>query len=203
MADLPHPATLEDGRSMISNLNLNIERTRSLARSPHPYHRRGASLHSMQLETGEEQQPSHQNKGQSTSNSSCESGTEADDERGRFLRSLPAPPWRPHKGLRNAPFEDPTPQPSPLGSPPAEELNDGEHPLQADGRGRIFPVDGVSDVHIIREKYTKRKFSEVTRRITETLLFFTVGLVVSYDPLSKGSLLASGSGEADSNLRLR
>src|ERR1700733_6100890 len=73
---------------------------RSLSRSPQPYPRRSASL------VGSEQNPSLiglRGDGPSTSipPSSCDSGTEADDERGKgFLKELPAPPLRGRKGLR-------------------------------------------------------------------------------------------------------
>ena len=178
-----------------STLHPNAAQEPRLSRSPHPYHRRGTSLIESQVEKVNHPQPKDQSTGPSTFNSSSESGTEADDERGRFLKSLPAPPLRPHKGLRDAPFEDPTSQPSPLDTPSAVEDNDKQLSLHAAGKMGTWSVVRGSEIHTIREKYTKRKRSEVVRRITETALFFTVGLIVSYHHLSKGRLLASIPGK--------
>src|SRR2546423_12714977 len=86
---------------------------RSLSRSPHPYHRRSASLiaaeaNARSIRTGDGPLTS-------TSPSSGDSGTEADDERGKgFLKGLPAPPLRARKGLRGATPVDRTPAISPL-----------------------------------------------------------------------------------------
>lgn len=181
---------------MTSGLRPNRGYVWRVSRSPHPYHRRG------KVGTDEEQQRSDQNKGQSISHSSAESGTEADDERGRFLKGLPAPPLRPHKGLRNPALEDPIQLPSHFGSLPDEENNEKQLYLQVDEKVNICHEGGVPESHTIGEKYRKRKFSEATRRLTETVLFIAVGLVVCYGHLSGGSLLAFGPGEAGSHLGL-
>ena len=200
MAGLISSASPENRRSVSSNLSPNRDQVWRVSRSPHPYHRRGTSLLCINVGTDDDQQPSDQNTGQSISHSSGESGTEADDERGRFLKGLPPPPLRSHKGLRNALYEGPTPRPSPFGSLPDEESNGKQLSLQLGGIASICHGDGVSESHTIREKYGKSKYPEVTRRLTETVLFITVGLVVSYDHLSDGSLLAFGPGEAGSSL---
>jgi hypothetical protein len=169
---------------------------RRLSRSPHPYHRRGTSLLTGHVEGDKHEQPSNDRNGQTSSTSSNESGTDADDERGRFLKRLPAPPLRPHKGLRHTPFESPTPQPSPLDTPPAVENGDGQLTSQASHTKDQSIVDRGYELQTIREKYTKRKRSEVVRRITEIVLFFAIGIIVSHSHLSKDGVLASSTGEA-------
>jgi hypothetical protein len=167
-----------------------------LSRSPHPYHRRGTCLLSGHLEEDKHEQSSNNHNGHTSSNSSNESGTDADDERGRFLKRLPAPPLRPHKGLRDTPFENPTPQPSPLDTPPAVGNDDRRLTFQAVHTKDRSIVDRGYELQTIRERYIKRKRSEVVRRITEILLFFTIGIIVSYDHLTEDGLLASSTGEA-------
>ncbi len=128
--------------------------------------------------------------------SSSESGTEADDERGRYLKGLPAPLLRPHKGLRDTPFEDSTAQPSPLASPPPIESNDRQLVPQVRAKHDTWAINKETAEQTVREKYTRRKRSEVIRRTTETVLFFVVGLVASLGHLSEDALLAYGSGES-------
>jgi hypothetical protein len=195
MANLLHPKAQIDRNSTQSTLHINARQNRSLSRSPHPYHRRGTSLLTAQAPGGRHGEPNGHATRSQACNSSSESGTEADDERGRFLIGLPAPPMRLHKGLRDVPFEDTTPHPSPLDTPPALEINNKQLETQIRGKGDTLIVNGGSELQTIREKYTKRKRSEVVRRSTEAALFFAIGLVVSYEHLSEGRLLAWNSGE--------
>lgn len=196
MADLLHSVTQKDRSSAQSFLTPDVDQERKLSRSPHPYHRRATSLLDEYTEGDTHQQSNGEPDAHTTSTPSSESGTEADDERGRFLKCLPAPRLRHHKGLRDVPFEDSTSQPSPLDTPPAVEKGLRQLGWQAGAKDGTSIVDGASEIQVIREKYTKRKRSEVVRRCTETALFFAVALLVSYDHLSEDALLARSSGKA-------
>lgn len=193
MAGLLRPATEKKKKHglKVSTLQSFVGEERQLSRSPHPYLRRGTSLLEARVEGHKYEQPLKRYNGHPVSTSSSESGTEADDERGRLLRGLPAPPLRARKGLRDIPFEDPTPQPSPLHTPPALEIEDKQLSLQARGKEGLSTLNGESE----REKYIKRKRSEVVRRVTETVLFLTIGLLVGYRHSSQSGSLACSSGK--------
>jgi hypothetical protein len=198
MADLLSSAVNQNRR--LAPSNQDTTRQRNLSRSPHPYHRLGTSLVATQSERlgrgqgdrDDPKQPRSQHRDQHTSSS--ESGTEADDERGRFLKGLPAPLPRPHKGLRGAPFEDSTAQPSPLDTPPAVDNSEKQHLSQLWGNDNAWNLCVGPERQTIREKYTRRKRTEVVRRITETLLFFAIGLLVSYEGSSVDWVRASEPG---------
>ncbi len=195
MAQLQHLTVCEDDSATKSSSHHVAGQERKFSRSPHPYHRRGMSLLNQQDEDEEPRQPSNKGNELLCGISSSESGTEADDERGRFLKGLPAPLLRSHKGLRDTPFEDSTAQPSPSASPPPIESNDLQLVPQVRAKHDTWVVNEGTAEQTIREKYTKRKRSEVVRRITETVLFFVVGLIASFGHLSEDALLAYGSGE--------
>ncbi len=196
MAHLQHSTVCEDGSSTKLNSHHVAGQERELLRSPHPYHRRGMSLLNTRDEDEEPRQPSDRGNELLRGISSSESGTEADDERGGFLKGLPAPLLRSHKGLRDTPFEDSTAQPSPSASPPPIERNDRQLVSQVRATHNTWVVNEGTAEQTIREKYTKRKRSEVIRRATETVLFFVVGLVASFSHLSEDALLTYSSGES-------
>ncbi|KAF7514039.1 hypothetical protein GJ744_004364 [Endocarpon pusillum] len=189
MADLH---ACEDGSFTKSTPHHVAGQERNCSRSPHPYHRRGTSL---LVQNGDIGHPPRSDRSSELLSgiSSSESGTEADDERGRFLKGLPAPVLMSHKGLRDTPFEDSTAQPTPSATPPAVENNARKLVSQVRSKHYTWVVDEGTTEKIIREKYTKRRRSEVVRRTTETVLFFAVGLVASYGHLSEDALLACGS----------
>jgi hypothetical protein len=161
---------------------------RPLSRSPHPYHRRGTSLLSDPNEDASQAQLRNQSDNQLGSISSSESGTEADDERELFLKALPAPRLKVHKGLRDKPLNDATPQPTPLGSPAWTEYNVGP---SSDSCGKTDPlsVGSGSKYQNVRGKYRKRRNLELARRSTEIVLFFTTCFTVISGPVSEGSLI--------------
>ena len=196
MAGHLQPVAAEDGKS-VQNMTFDTDQERRVSRSPHPYHRRGTGLLDTELEPDRQGADNDEGEGYSTARSSSGSGTEADDERGRLLRSLPAPPLKNHKGLRSAPFEDTTPQPSPVGTPPAIEHTEKELSSRTIGSDNRWRGQEGFDIQSIREKYTKRKRSEIVRRTTEILLFISVGLVASREYFLEGRLLCFSSGEAD------
>lgn len=198
MADLLHSATQRDTNPADSTLHPNASERRNSSRSPHPYHRRGASLLKAEIEGDGQGQGQDQFDRPSTTNQSSDSGTEADDERGRFLKGLPAPPLRPHKGLRGASFEDPTPHATPLDTPSPVENDEKQFSAKIGGKNDSWVIAGVTELHALRAKYIKRRRLELVRRIIETILFFSIGLLVTFDHLSEGTLLPYIPGETSS-----
>lgn len=174
---------------------LQPPKRRTLSRSPHPYHRQRTEvphatlrpraafpispspLRSRRNTDDELSGEGHDNYFKdirSARSTDSDSGTEADDE--HFLKGLPAPKWRPHKGLRG---EDGTfsGSPSPLVSPAV--LNEE--------RGRVsdyLKKDATStsraneDVHRATEKFRRKRRTELGRRFTEVALLTVVGAIV-------------------------
>ncbi|KAH7077340.1 hypothetical protein FB567DRAFT_478134 [Paraphoma chrysanthemicola] len=117
---------------------------------------------------------------QSQTHSPSESGTEADDEGYSFVKALPPPPLRPHKGLRDA-----------TGS--GQEGSPLLTPTQIDDEGRKFSDDYFTDkkrktrkgeptitedeARAARQKYRKRRRMELIRRTTETALLAAIGFL--------------------------
>ena len=134
--------------------------------------------------------------------SSSESGTEADDERGRLLKGLPAPLGRPHKGLRGAPVQDGKFPPSPLATP---LLSEKDSPLSGwfnssslrDGLDRSQRRDAQ-----LLQKFTQRRRLQCVRRTTEILLFIAIGLISTVPHLSKPWLTNRAPGEWPSDSQL-
>ena len=101
------------------------------------------------------------------SHSYSDSGTEADDEKGAFLSTLPAPPQRPRKGLKAGYGSS-----SPLLTPSyIDEATKGSSLV--DGLisnvsfSAIFQQQAAASD---REKFLRRRRAELARRITETAL---------------------------------
>jgi hypothetical protein len=132
------------------------------SRSPHPYHRKNSEL----LEPSDRlvyraARTSSQASLSFTKESTpvSDSGTEADDE--HFLKRLPAPKARLHKGLRgkNEPLSEPS---TPLLSPAlfADDGPETPHPSKRDASERVK--------RNVVEKARRRK--ELLRRLTEFAL---------------------------------
>ena len=189
-----------DGRaSSVSNFksdeNSLPDRGLRLSRPPHPYHRNQFDFSTSQrlknptategqqdliLENGIVSSVDFKINGPKIwrrSTSPSDSGTEADDESGNFLRVLPAPPIKVRKGLKDAkgsavssPLLTPTyldddRQRSILGNC-SKYQNCSEHSVVAD-EGSIK----------IREKLVRRRRAELLRRVCESVLIGTVGLI--------------------------
>ncbi|KAH8731492.1 hypothetical protein GQ44DRAFT_755614 [Phaeosphaeriaceae sp. PMI808] len=119
---------------------------------------------------------------QSQSQSPSESGTEADDEGYSFVKALPPPPLRLHKGLRDT---------GGLGQDVVSPLLT---PTQIDDEGRKFSDEYFTDkkkrnrrgelsftdeeARAARQKYLKRRRNELVRRTTETILLAGIGFLV-------------------------
>ena len=155
---------------------------RTVSRSPHPYHRRGPSLATPEFGDDHNALSSELDSSRRpTPKLSSESGTEADDEGGHSLKSLPAPPLRASKGLRNVDRGRGV-EPTPLPTPGLEEDRQLSGPF---GSSVAASFDGSkenveSERRQIREKYTKRRRAEIIRRLTEVGLFCSVGSVVCF-----------------------
>lgn len=116
--------------------------------------------------------------------SPSDSGTEADDEGYGFVKALPAPPIRPHKGLRDVRG---TGIDGAGGSPlltPSQVDEDGRRyaaeffKVAKDTSRREEPSPTDDEAKAARQKYLKRRRNELVRRTTETALLGTIGLLV-------------------------
>ncbi|KAK3997570.1 dolichol kinase sec59 [Cladorrhinum sp. PSN332] len=157
---------------MPEHLEEDPDSLRTLSRSPHPYHHQSSELHepsdrliyraSRGIDTdnvGSEPFPSLIN-----STTASDSGTEADDE--HFLKGLPAPKARLHKGLRgkNEPLSGSS---TPLLSPAV---------MEEEGRKRPLGVKH-GEKRAISDRIRRRK--ELVRRATEILLLGCQGVLVA------------------------
>lgn len=162
--------------------SLEPVQSRHLSRSPHPYHRRSLNLPNGELNLGGVWAGHDENHGQKlTPKSSSDSGTEADDESGSLLKGLPAPPARPRKGLRDLRGNRADTDASPLVTPSFLNADQRRLCFQAVKKhaagGRVKEeTDG--ETRRIREKYTRRKWAEAVRRLSEMALLMAVGAIV-------------------------
>ncbi|KAF1998042.1 hypothetical protein P154DRAFT_547083 [Amniculicola lignicola CBS 123094] len=116
------------------------------------------------------------------SQSPSDSGTEADDEGYGFVKALPAPPLRLHKGLRDLRGSGLDGSASPLLTPSqvdeegrkfsAEFFDPGE-----EGAKTGEPSLTDEETRAARKKYIKRRRNELVRRTTETALLGLIGLL--------------------------
>jgi hypothetical protein len=179
---------LPDGTLPPSNPS-EPRRMRQQSRSPHPYHRRGQNLPGSS-DSGQERgsdggspcaaegprtdkeghtAPGHTSKQSQPSSpkSTSDSGTEADDEGGGFLKVLPAPSLRPRKGLRGNGIDGTV---SPLLTPSTLDVDPRKFLVQETKREK--------ERGRIKDKDTRRKLAEILRRISETGLLGFVGYAV-------------------------
>lgn len=153
---------------------------RALSRSPHPYHRLPSEL----LEPTDRVAPTSPSSAPSLSSFpsfakesplASESGTEADDE--HFLKGLPAPRARLHKGLRGrneqlSGTSTPLPWPAVL-----EEEAEGRKPHWTAGHGEYERGDRKGAAECMR-----RRRRELVRRVAEVLLLACQARMVASNP---------------------
>ncbi|KAL8709082.1 MAG: hypothetical protein Q9220_006103 [cf. Caloplaca sp. 1 TL-2023] len=105
------------------------------------------------------------------------SGSEADDESGPFLKGLPAPPFRLRKGLKNeatSGISSPLLTPSYLDDAKRKEVSEFDFHRQGNAQHQV-PTDEASQK--IQDKFNKRRRAELIRRTTETILLFGIGCI--------------------------
>ena len=178
--------------------NLQPRQAQRLSRSPHPYHRRQSdcvhilpgesrtivqsNLKSARITEDSEGRFGYRDVVEETlrgSTSPSDSGTEADDESGLILQSLPAPPLRSRKGLKG---QDGDGAASPLLTP--SYLDDESRRLQLEhqlsryvDRQSSLPTD--DERRKTQEKFSRRRRAEFLRRLSETFLLGIVGYISS------------------------
>ncbi|KAI4285535.1 MAG: hypothetical protein L6R38_000556 [Xanthoria sp. 2 TBL-2021] len=181
-----------------------LEAPPRLSRSPHQYAQRHAGAFSATLKadrhcnpnSSDVQNPSSRNdiplkefvdsdnrKRRKHSTSPSDSGSEADDESGPLLKSLPAPPFRLRKGLKN---ESAIGTPSPLLTPSYLDDEKRRESFEASFKRRASLQSHTStdeETLTIRDKFRKRRRAELIRRLTETILLLIVGSVVCWKTL--------------------
>lgn len=110
--------------------------------------------------------------------SPSDSGTEADDERGRSsLLGLPAPPTRPRKGLKGpngSGTESPLLTPSFLDA----ESRRLDSKAQTKRRGSIQSLSCTDEETFkLRQKFNQKRRAELIRRVSETVLMGAIGFI--------------------------
>ena len=156
----------------------------TLSRSPHPYQRQQASFTQARDFGNRNVHATHfstSNRGRrwKEHSSSSDSGTEADDENGAFLRALPPAPLPSQKGLK-IPVKGLQGRTSPLLTP---SILDEDHRQKEwekqHGAGTSLPSPALSDDKKtkIQAKFEAKRQAELLRRFVETLLLAGVGAV--------------------------
>jgi hypothetical protein len=171
-----------NGRTPSPSVNVDTlpppDELRQFTRSPHPYHRVSSKLLEPRVECHPPERDTT-NSGKArwtrTPRTSSDSGTEADDESNGFLKGLPAPPARARKGLRTTvgiEFDDPSFW---LSNTPPWALF-----VRSPSRGprrRRSSEESLRDSTSAGELTTRRRRNEVLRRLGETALLLSVGVV--------------------------
>lgn len=144
------------------------ENLRQFNRSPHPYHRSQRIGSRTPSEYGDHLHPLSYSR---SSRTPSDSGTEADDESTGILRGLPAPPLRPHKGLRSGEGDPwlPSLRPWPSFARPV---------LRASRRSSDEEME--EEAFEAKMKFRRTRRVEVLRRLLEAALLMSVGVVVLY-----------------------
>lgn len=153
------PNTSTDGRQHANG--------RPISRSRQPYHRRSGSL-----KLSKDEHPTFKHETSSRSEST-ESGTEADDEKGLLLKSLPPPPLRTRKGLRGLTPSNLTPATTPLPTPSAFIGQDATI-FFGPGARLEQPTSTVASDAKARDIYIRRKKGELLRRSSELVLLLAI-----------------------------
>lgn len=195
MSDNLEPPQASATNSTSNNLIKDKENLKSLSRSPHPYHRqqwellepsdritsRASAIPTHRLDDVRDQLlPSPSFTKDSTP--TTDSGTEADDE--NFVKRLPAPRARLHKGLRGRP-EPPSGLATPLLTPAPV---DGDSESKGKSNGRIKEDNKRS----LAERAKRNK--EVIRRGSEVLILSGLAKLVISNPDVKTVVTSWGNG---------
>jgi hypothetical protein len=184
------PTTLQQSHAQ----NLRDDAHRRLSRSPHPYFRQKfelahasegfpltttptqSQLRSTQPEDEDERNGPRPQSWSYRESTNSDSGTEADDE--HFLKGLPAPKLRPHKGLRGLEGSLSS-TPSPLLSPAI--LDEDPAKVRNYLRKASATILDEADVRKAAEKLRHKRKVEVLRRATEGVILLLVGSMLCFD----------------------
>ncbi|TVY20783.1 Dolichol kinase sec59 [Lachnellula arida] len=189
------PEHLKPSQPQSHSQNLRDDALRRLSRSPHPYHRQNVEIPHAS-ERFSSYAPPTQSPLRSTHNTDDEdqyvgayspsynastnsdSGTEADDE--HFLKGLPAPKIRPHKGLRGLDGSLSS-SPSPLLSP---AILDGDTQKEGYLTRATLPTTNLkeSEARKTAEKLRHKRRVEVIRRVTEAGILASVAGLLCLSP---------------------
>lgn len=213
--DMPERLSAREQPLAPAAISSRQDALRSLSRSPHPYHRqkfelphssenfttRDATLRSMShIPTSQPISDGNQDRSKSQAggyreSTNSDSGTEADDE--HFLKGLPAPKLRPHKGLRGA-DSSLSGSPSPLLSPTIlEEFSPRTPGFRRTTLPSIFLNE--EEARKAEEKFRAKRRVEVARRLTEAALLMALGGLVCQDPKARSVIKYWRAGERRSN----
>ncbi|KAF1836746.1 hypothetical protein BDW02DRAFT_587126 [Decorospora gaudefroyi] len=164
-----------------------MEALQLFRRSPHPYLRHHdeirrqspAPTHGAARRRPADDASSDKDVMDRRTQSPSESGTEADDEGCSFVRALPAPPLRPHKGLRDSWSSGPEAWASPLLTP--TQIDDegkrfAEAYANGDSKGKRTE-DADDTARAAKQRYMQRRRNELLRRTTETALLACIGIL--------------------------
>ncbi|KAL8950007.1 MAG: hypothetical protein Q9222_003931 [Ikaeria aurantiellina] len=186
----------------------DVTRSQPLSRSPHPYARRPHEILVTTPRINDSCDPpppnNHSNaqnlrpdsnllpkvfldadnrKRRKGSSTPSDSGSEADDESGPFLKGLPAPPFRLRKGLKNeatSGISSPLLTPSYLDDANRKE----ESGFDFKRKGSLQHQSATDEAgQRIKDKFNKRRRAELIRRTTETILLFSIGCISIRNPL--------------------
>lgn len=139
---------------------------RQFNRSPHPYHLKNRRRYESSENGDHLRPPSSRLK---PSRTPSDSGTEADDESTGILRGLPAPPLRGRKGLRSGLVET---------DPWLTTLQPWPPILVRRSSWRSSGEEADEEVVRARQKLGRKRRAEIVRRLLETALLLSVGVVV-------------------------
>lgn len=124
--------------------------------------------------------------------SPIESGTEADDESISYIKALPAPPLRLHKGLKTAMGTGLDGSETPLLTPSAidEEGARFDFPI-TNAKNKRSAAEKAANEEELREaraRFVKRRRAELGRRACEVLLLIVIGMLVLGNELVRSSI---------------
>ncbi|CAO2648721.1 Nn.00g096700.m01.CDS01 [Neocucurbitaria sp. VM-36] len=174
-----------------------VETLELFRRSPHPYLRHRDEIRNQSPSRSTTSRPRSRTplrpsdrttsdedgrKRRKTSQSPSESGTEADDEGYSLVKALPAPPLRPHKGLRDTRGSGQDEWASPLLTPTqiddeGRRLSEGYFKDTKKGSRRGDAALTDEEATAARQKYRKRRRNELVRRTTETALLAVISVL--------------------------
>ena len=190
MTEKLKPATLQQSHAQ----NLRDDALRRLSRSPHPYFRKKFELahpsegfpttplqprpplRNRRSEDEEEQDGLRPQSRSYRESTNSDSGTEADDE--HFLKGLPAPKLRPHKGLRGLEGSLSS-TPSPLLSPAI--LDEDPAKVRNYLRKASATILDEREVQRAAEKLRHKRRAEILRRAIEGAILLLVGSILCLD----------------------